>query len=94
MRRAGPLGLAAAGLAATILALSSCAPRDPGRLFVLITIDTLRADVLGAYGHPGATSPALDRFAARAVGLSDCRSVSSWSMAAMGTFATGLRPDD
>jgi arylsulfatase A-like enzyme len=31
---------------------------------LLITIDTLRADHLGAYGYPRATSPALDRLAA------------------------------
>jgi len=36
----------------------------PGeRNVVLVSLDTLRADHLGAYGYPRATSPALDRFA-------------------------------
>lgn len=34
---------------------------------VLITIDTLRADHLGLYGYPRATSPQLDAYARRAV---------------------------
>jgi len=37
---------------------------DPGeRNVVLVSLDTLRADRLGAYGYPVATSPNLDRFA-------------------------------
>jgi arylsulfatase A-like enzyme/Flp pilus assembly protein TadD len=38
----------------------------PGQNVLLITIDTLRADALGAYGGPAAT-PALDRLAADGV---------------------------
>ncbi|MEZ4362343.1 MAG: sulfatase-like hydrolase/transferase [Kofleriaceae bacterium] len=36
----------------------------PDANVLLVTIDTLRADHLGAYGYPRATSPALDRLAA------------------------------
>lgn len=42
-------------------ALPAAVPRDANVL--LITIDTLRADHLGAYGYPRATSPALDAVA-------------------------------
>ena len=38
----------------------AAAPRN----VLLITIDTLRADALGAYGHPGAPTPWIDRLAA------------------------------
>ena len=38
---------------------------DPNVL--LITVDTLRADHLGAYGFKLATSPAIDRLAAQGV---------------------------
>jgi len=38
----------------------------PGQNVLLVTIDTLRADALGAYGGPAAT-PALDRLAAEGV---------------------------
>lgn len=38
---------------------------------VLITVDTLRADHVGAYGHHSDTTPALDRLAANAVRFAD-----------------------
>jgi arylsulfatase A-like enzyme len=38
---------------------------------VLITVDTLRADRLGAYGHRSDTTPALDRLAAGGVQFAD-----------------------
>jgi tetratricopeptide (TPR) repeat protein len=38
-------------------------PRDPGSSVLLITIDTLRADALGAYGRAGAGTPWIDRLA-------------------------------
>ena len=59
---------------AAVIALTSCG-RDaptavlralPGQNILLVTIDTLRADALGAYGGPAAT-PALDRLAAEGV---------------------------
>jgi tetratricopeptide (TPR) repeat protein len=39
------------------------APRDPGLSVLVITIDTLRADALGAYGRAGAGTPWIDRLA-------------------------------
>jgi len=47
---------------AALLAASAAAATAPPS-FVLITIDTLRADHLGCYGYARATSPALDAFA-------------------------------
>ena len=41
--------------------------RDPGRSVLLITIDTLRADALGSYGHPTVATPFMDRLAAEGV---------------------------
>ncbi len=41
------------------------APAGPWRSAVLITVDTLRADHLGAYGYERPTSPNLDALAAR-----------------------------
>ena len=67
-------------LGALLLALSACDPPKPPPAtpaptapagtrtnVVLITIDTLRADHLGAYGYRRPTSPRLDAFAKRAV---------------------------
>jgi arylsulfatase A-like enzyme len=42
------------------------APRPPRHNIVVITVDALRADRLGAYGHARPTSPAIDAFAASA----------------------------
>jgi arylsulfatase A-like enzyme/tetratricopeptide (TPR) repeat protein len=41
--------------------------REPGLNVLLITVDTLRADALGAYGHDGAETPRMDRLAAGGV---------------------------
>lgn len=46
------------------LALTGCGSSDPGpRDVLLITIDTLRADMLSCYGHGRRSSPSLDRLA-------------------------------
>ncbi|HMB70732.1 MAG TPA: sulfatase [bacterium] len=76
------------------LLLTGCSPEPPGRTFLLLTIDTLRADRLGAYGCERGNSPALDALAAESMLFTDCLSVSSWTMPAMGTLATGLRPSE
>ena len=45
--------------------LAACSPAPPKRV-VLVSIDTLRADHLGSYGHREARTPLLDDLAARA----------------------------
>ena len=67
-------GVLVASLVVTV-GLSGCRPRSaplsagfdpqPTRGFILISIDTLRADHLGAYGYSRDTSPFLDSLAAR-----------------------------
>ena len=47
-------------------ACGECPPGAPLNL-VLISLDTLRPDVLGAYGYPRETSPHLDRLAREGV---------------------------
>ncbi|MCP4663005.1 MAG: sulfatase, partial [bacterium] len=64
---------AAVGLivASLLIATTSHGPhRRPIRL-LLVTLDTLRADHLGAYGYGPATSPALDTFARTATVFDD-----------------------
>jgi arylsulfatase A-like enzyme/glycosyltransferase involved in cell wall biosynthesis len=67
----GKLPMMAIVLAVALLVASCGHERphgDPARPnVVLCVIDTLRADHLGCYGYPRATSPNLDRFAADSV---------------------------
>jgi arylsulfatase A-like enzyme len=43
----------------------SCGRAPEGRSVLLVTLDTTRADFLGAYGRPDARTPAFDRIARR-----------------------------
>ncbi len=59
---------------------------------VLVTIDTLRADRLGLYGHDRPTSPWLDALAAQGAVFERCISTSSWTPPAMASMMTGVYP--
>lgn len=57
---------------------------------VLVTIDTLRADVLGAYGDARGLTPALDRLAAEGVTFTRAYASSSWTVPTVASLTTGL----
>lgn len=59
---------------------------------VLVTIDTLRADRVGAYGHPGASTPALDRLAREGVLLLDAIVAAPMTRPSHATLFTGRHP--
>lgn len=59
---------------------------------VLISIDTLRADVLGAYGGRVGTTPALDRLAAEGVVFESALTPAPWTLPALASAMTGLLP--
>ncbi len=61
-RRGGAFALLAVALSTC---LGACRSRTaPSTALLLVTVDTLRADHLGAYGYPRPTSPVIDRLAA------------------------------
>jgi len=62
------------------------------RNVILISIDTLRADRLGAYGHDAPTSPNLDLLAAQGVVFEDTSSTSPWTIPSHASLLTGLYP--
>ena len=63
----------------------------PGIL--LVVVDALRADHLGAYGYTERpTSPHIDRFSAAAVRFDDVIAPSSWTLPAMASIMTSLMP--
>ena len=75
--------------------LSACAKHEfqhhPPNI-VLIVIDTLRADHVGAYGYPRTTTPALDRFAAKGVVFSHAITPAPWTAPTLASVMTGEYP--
>ncbi len=80
---------------ATLAPFPGCGLFDSRRTatnFILISIDTLRADHLGCYGYPRSVSPAIDRFAAGGVLFEDVTSPAPWTLPAHTSMLTGLYP--
>ncbi len=87
----GPVdGIAVFGIPRVTPPPSSEADARPDIL--LLSLDTLRADHLGAWGHPRATSPAIDRIAANGVRFADAVAPSSWTLPSHASMLTGLDP--
>jgi arylsulfatase A-like enzyme/Flp pilus assembly protein TadD len=61
---------------------------------VLVTLDTTRADALGAYGGDGAATPVLDRLAALGVRYRTAISPAPLTLPAHATILTGLDPPE
>lgn len=61
---------------------------------VLVVVDTLRADHVGAWGYPRDTTPHLDRLAAEASRYSEAWSTASWTLPAHASLFTGLAPGE
>jgi arylsulfatase A-like enzyme len=59
---------------------------------VLVSIDSLRASALSAYGNPLPTSPFLDRLAKKGSRFTQMRSVSSWTLPSHTSLFTGQSP--
>ena len=83
------------------LSLTGCGlsgdDRPPARVdgrpdIVLVSIDTLRADHVGAYGYARDTTPFLDRLAAAGARFAHARSPSPWTLPSHTTLLTGLNP--
>lgn len=60
---------------------------------MLISVDALRADHLGAYGYLRATSPAIDALASVGVRYNNALSASEWTLPSHASLLTGLWPD-
>ena len=89
------LGLALAGtLAAAALALRGRVggPRAEGASVLLVTIDTLRADRVGAYGGKGARTPNLDALAARGILFEEAVASTPLTLPSHSTILSGLEP--
>jgi arylsulfatase A-like enzyme len=78
------------------LAAAGCSERAPEVArpphVVLVVIDCLRADHVGAYGYPLPITPHLDRLAAEGVRFDRAYAAATWTKPSMATLFTGLHP--
>jgi arylsulfatase A-like enzyme len=73
--------------------LSACgASQETQPNVVLVSIDTLRPDFLGCYGHERDTSPAIDAFARAGTIFADVTAASPWTLPSHATMLTGQYP--
>jgi arylsulfatase A-like enzyme len=82
------------------LLLAACKPggcepagEEGVRRIVLISIDTLRADHLGIYGHRRNTSPNLDALASKGTVFEDVSTTAPWTLPAHSSMLTGFYPE-
>ena len=80
----------AAGVLAACLAIG-CGPRRPPDILV-VTVDTLRADRVGAYGHAGARTPAIDGLARQGILFGQATTPFPRTTPALASMLTGLWP--
>ncbi len=80
-------------VAAAIIATAPAATAGPAPIhLLLITLDTLRADHLGAYGYEAPTSPAIDELARGATLFTDVTCSMPTTLPSHVTIFTGLTP--
>lgn len=68
--------------------------REPGLDVLLITIDTLRADAVGAYGNSRASTPSIDRLAADGVRFRDAHAHNVTTLPSHANILSGRYPTD
>lgn len=78
-------------LSVALLALPSCS-KPPAPNIVLIVVDTLRADRLGAYGSVTGLTPYLDQLAARGTVFANTWAPSSWTCPSVASLFTSRYP--
>jgi len=75
------------------LALAGCGAGRPPDV-ILVVVDTLRADRLGAYGYPKPTSPAIDAVAREGLVFTAAHSPATWTKPAVASLLTALYPGE
>jgi arylsulfatase A-like enzyme len=78
------------------VALACGAPESqklPPRHLILVTVDTLRSDRLGAYGNPLELTPHLDALAGESILFRYAFAPAPFTLASLGALLTGQYPD-
>lgn len=76
-----------------LLALGGCRGDAPD-LLLLISVDTLRADRLGAHGSPLGATPNLDRLAAESIVFTAAFAPSAHTLPSLSALMTGRYPEE
>jgi len=87
-----PIPRLAVALALGLLGLAACAGEPAPRTLLLITVDTLRADSVGAYGGPLARTPEIDALAASGALFERAIAAAASTIPSHATIMTGLPP--
>src|SRR5262245_6859685 len=90
--RASCRSAAALAAVAAALGLSGCGGRDRPERVLLVSIDTLRADHVGALGAGPGRTPALDAIAARGARFTRAVSPAPLTLPSHSTLLTGRDP--
>jgi arylsulfatase A-like enzyme/Flp pilus assembly protein TadD len=97
--RRGPRGIPLVVLAALVALVAGVLlkvglrrPKAAGASVLLVTIDTLRADHVGAYGDKEARTPALDALAARGLLFEEAVTSVPLTLPSHSTILSGLEP--
>jgi arylsulfatase len=91
------LSFTAAALLVAAPLTSSCGvvgDRSQGQDIVLVVVDTLRADHLGAYGYERPTSPRIDALASGGTLFENAWSAAPWTLPSILSILTGRYPSD
>src|SRR5215203_4757737 len=91
-RGIGSQSVAAVGIALSLLACTSAARPARPRNILVITLDTMRADRLPAYGFSGVSTPALDALASEGMLFEAAFASTPLTLPSHATIFTGLYP--
>ena len=80
------------GITGSTIGLKSNIPVCPDCNVILILVDTLRADHVGAYGYDRNTTPNIDKLAKEGVLFKNMLAQSSWTKPGTASILTGLHP--
>jgi arylsulfatase len=86
-RRRGPI-------LALLLLLASCGAPQPPRLLLLLSVDTLRADRIGAYGGDRGLTPRIDALARESLVFSAAYAPASHTLPSVTSLLTGRYPEE
>jgi arylsulfatase A-like enzyme len=81
-------------LLAWLAAATACGGSRAPDLLLLISVDTLRSDRLGAHGSPLGATPQLDQLAAESVVFTAAYAPTSHTLPSLSALMTGLYPEE